>query len=54
MRDRFPAPKFLKQLAGVHQEEWYNIPLETVQNLYESIPKSTAAVLKAKGGPAPY
>jgi hypothetical protein len=26
----------------------------TVENLYKSIPRKTAAVLKAKGGPAPY
>jgi hypothetical protein len=31
------------------KEEWYKIPLETVQNLYESIQKRTAAVLKVKG-----
>jgi hypothetical protein len=36
------------------QEEWYKIPLETVQNSYESITRSTAAVLKAKSGPTPY
>jgi hypothetical protein len=30
------------------------IPVETVQNLYESIPRRTAAALKVKGGPTPY
>jgi hypothetical protein len=44
----------LKQLEGVLQEEWYKIPLETVQNLYEIIPRRIAAVLKAKGGQTPY
>jgi hypothetical protein len=43
----------LKQLEDV-QEEWYKIPLETVQNSYESIPRTTAAVLRAEGGPTPY
>jgi hypothetical protein len=38
MRNRFPPPTTLKQLADVFQEEWYKIPLETVQNLYKSIP----------------
>jgi hypothetical protein len=38
----------------VLQEEWYKISLETVPNLYESIPNRTAAVLKEKGGPTPY
>jgi hypothetical protein len=52
-KNRFPPPTSLKQLENV-QEEWYKIPLETVQNLYESIPRSSAIVLKAKGGPMPY
>jgi flagellar biosynthesis/type III secretory pathway M-ring protein FliF/YscJ len=42
------------QLEDVIQEERYKIPLETVQNLYESIPRRIAAVLKAKVGPTPY
>jgi hypothetical protein len=52
VRYRFPLPS-LKQPEDVFQEEWYRISLETVQNLYEYIPR-TAAVLKAKGGPTPY
>jgi hypothetical protein len=51
MRNRFPPPTAPKQLEDVLQEEWYKIPLETVQNLYESIPRRTAGVLKAKDGP---
>jgi hypothetical protein len=51
--NRFPPPKSLKQLEDVLQEEWYKIPLETDQKLYESIPRRTDAVLKAKGGPTP-
>jgi hypothetical protein len=53
VRKRFPPPTSLKQLEEVLQEEWYKIPLETVKNLYESIPRRTATVLKAKGGPTP-
>jgi hypothetical protein len=53
VRNKFPPPTPLKQLEDVLHEEWYKIPLETVQNLYKSIPRRTAAVLKAKGGPAP-
>jgi hypothetical protein len=53
VRNRFPPPATLKQLENVLQEEWYKIPLETVQILYESIPR-TEAVLKAKGGATPY
>jgi hypothetical protein len=54
VRNRFQPPTSLKQLENVLQEEWYKIPLETVQNLYEPIPRRTAAVLKAKSGPTPY
>jgi hypothetical protein len=42
---RVPPPKSLKQLEDVLQEKWYKIPSETVQNLCESIPRRTAAVV---------
>jgi hypothetical protein len=54
LRNRFPNPTPLKQFENVLQEECIKIPLETVQNLYESTPRRTAAALKAEGGPAPY
>jgi hypothetical protein len=54
VRDIFSPPTSLKQLDDVLLEEWYKILLETVQNLYESIPRRTAAILKVEGGPAPY
>jgi hypothetical protein len=54
VRNRFVPPISLKQLEDVLQEERYNILLQTVQNLYESIPRRIAAVLKAKDGPTPY
>jgi hypothetical protein len=54
VKNRSPPPTSLKQLENVLHEEWYKIPLETVQNLYKSIPRRTAAVLKAKVGPTPY
>jgi transposase len=54
VRKRFPTPTALKQLEDVLLEKWYNIPLETVQNLYKSILRRTAALLKVKGGPTPY
>jgi hypothetical protein len=44
--NRFPTPSSLKQL-DVLQEEWYRIPLETVQNWYEF-----STVLKEKCGNA--
>jgi hypothetical protein len=49
VRNRFPPPTFVKQLEDVLQEEWYKISVVTVQNLYEYIPKRTAAVLKTTG-----
>jgi hypothetical protein len=54
VRNRFPPPTSLKQLEDVLWEELYKILLETVQNLYEPIPRRITAVLKAKGGPTPY
>jgi hypothetical protein len=54
LRNRFPPPTSLKKLQDVLREEWYKIPLETVKNLDESIPRRIAAVLKAKGGPTQY
>jgi hypothetical protein len=44
--NRFPPPTSLKQLEDVPQKEWYKIPLETVQYLYESIQRRFVAVLK--------
>jgi hypothetical protein len=42
------------QLEDVLLEEWYSIPLGTIQNLYESILRKIQAVLQANGGPNPY
>jgi hypothetical protein len=47
VRNKFPPPTSLKHLEDVLQEEWYKIPLETVQNLYESVTRRIAAILKA-------
>jgi hypothetical protein len=53
VRNRFPPSTTIKQLEGVPEEEQYKILLETVQNLYKSIPRRIAAVLKPKDGPIP-
>jgi hypothetical protein len=37
VRNRFLLPRFLKHLEDILQEEWYKIPLETVQNLHKFI-----------------
>jgi hypothetical protein len=47
VRKRCSPPASLKELEDVFQEEWYRILPETVQNLYQSVPRRTAAVLKA-------
>jgi len=54
VRSRFPSPSSLKQLEDVLHEEWDNVPLVTVQNLPESIPRKKQAKLQADGGPTLY
>lgn len=54
VRDRYPPPSSLPDLASILQEEWYKIPLQTIQDLYLSIPRRLEAVLKANGFPTPY
>ena len=49
MRNRFPPPSSIMQPEDILLEEWYNIPLETVQTLYESIPRRIQASLQANG-----
>jgi hypothetical protein len=39
VRNRYPRSPSLKQLEDVLHEERYSIPLETIQILYESIPR---------------
>jgi hypothetical protein len=38
-------------MKDVLHEEWYNIPLDTIQNLYESIPRKIQALLQANVDP---
>jgi hypothetical protein len=54
MRSRFPPPSPFKQVEDVPHEEWYNIPLETIQNLCESLPRRVQAVLLENCVPTPY
>ncbi|PNF41537.1 hypothetical protein B7P43_G12318 [Cryptotermes secundus] len=48
LRNRFLPPTPLKHLEDVLQEEWYRILLETVKNLYESIPRRISPLLRQK------
>jgi hypothetical protein len=52
--NRFRPVSSLKELEDVILGEWYSIPLGTIQNLHESIPRRIQAVLQANGGPTPY
>ena len=54
VRSRFPPSSSVMQPEDVLHEEWYNNPLETIQNLHESIPRRIQAVLQANGGLTPY
>jgi hypothetical protein len=35
VRSRFPPPSSLKQPEDVLHEEWYSIPLEAIQNIFQ-------------------
>jgi hypothetical protein len=48
------SPTSLKHSADILVEEWDEIPLETIQVLYESVPRRIESVVKANGGPTPY
>lgn len=54
VRDRYPPPSSLSELATVLQEEWNKIPLASLHELYLSIPRRLQAVLTANGFPTPY
>jgi len=51
VRSWFPPPSSLQQLEDVLHEEWYSIPLETIQNFHESFPRRIQTVLQVNGGP---
>ena len=54
VRSNFPSLSSLRQLEDVLHVERYSIPLETIQNLYKSIPRRIQMVLQANVGPTPY
>ena len=47
-------PESVAELWERVQDEWNKIPVETVQNLIDSMPKRINAVLKARGGYTKY
>jgi len=50
---REQGEKQIPSIISQQLQEWYGIPLETVENLHESIPRRIQAVLLANGGPTP-
>ncbi|GFS98444.1 transposable element Tcb2 transposase [Trichonephila clavipes] len=54
VRARFPPPRTLFELEAILHEEWVQILMNFVQDLYFSIPRRLQAVIQAKGGPTTY
>jgi len=54
VRSTFLPTSSLKQLEDVLHEGWHSIPLQTIQNLDESIARRIQAVLQANGGSTLY
>ncbi|ROJ24388.1 Growth arrest-specific protein 2 [Anabarilius grahami] len=48
------SPTSLPDLTNALLEEWSKIPINTLLNLVESLPRRVEAVIAAKGGPTPY
>ena len=53
VRNCYPSLSTLKELEKVLIKEWLKIPVDKVRKLYDSIPRHTAAVCKAKKDPTP-
>lgn len=49
----YPLPSSLPELCNVLQQDWYKIPLASIQELYLSITRRLQTVLKANGFPTP-
>ena len=54
IRARPIQPTSIAELKRAIEEEWYAIPLEYIQSLFDSMPRRIEAVLKAKGGYTKY
>jgi len=48
------SPTSLPDLTNALLEEWSKIPINTLLNLVESLPRRVEAVIAAKGGPTSY
>ena len=54
LRTRPSGPTSVFDLTNVLLEEWSKIPINTLLNLVDSLPRRVEAVLAAKGGPTSY
>jgi hypothetical protein len=54
VRARNPLPTNLNQLWDALVEEWENLDLDTIRNLYGSMPRRVAALQEANGGYTKY
>ena len=54
LRARPSRPTSVCDLTNALLEEWSKIPINTLLNLVESLPRRVEAVIAAKGGPTSY
>ena len=54
LRARPSRPTSVPDLTNVLLEEWSNIPIDTLLNLADGLPRRVEAVIAAKGGPTQY
>lgn len=54
VRARNPLPRNLEEMWKALEEEWVNFPLDSLDKLFESMPRRVAALLKARGGHTKY
>ncbi len=54
LRARPYRPTSVSDLTNALLEEWSKIPIKTLLNLVESLPRRVEAVIAAKGGPTSY
>ena len=54
LQTRPSRPTSVSDLTNALLEEWSKIPINTLLNLVESLPRRVEAVIAAKGGPTSY
>ncbi len=54
LRTRPSHPTSVPDLTNTSLEEWSNIPIDTLLNIVDSLPRRVEAVIAAKGGPTQY